>query len=219
MRRILNSPLSAMEQVAIGWLIVRLPAWASPDRLTAIGIAGAVITFLGYVLGSVSVYFLFLANLGLVIHWFGDSLDGSIARYRKIERPRYGFFIDQNLDVLGNLLIGGGLALSPFVRAETAFCALFGYQMLAIYSLTRMVVDKSFRVTILQIGPTEIRALLILMNLLILAFGAPVWTIAGVTFTWCDVAVGLLALGFLCAFLYLVAINAKRLRDEDEKPR
>ena len=89
--------------------------------------------------------------------------------------------------------------------------------MLAIYSLTRMVVDKSFRVTILQLGPTEIRALLILMNLLILAFGAPVWTIAGVTFTWCDVAVGLLALGFLMAFLYLVIISAKRLRDEDEK--
>ncbi len=208
-----------MEQVAIGWLVARLPAWASPDRLTAIGIAGAVITFVGYVLGAASVHFLWLANLGLVIHWFGDSLDGSVARYRKIERPRYGFFIDQNVDVLGNLLIGGGLALSSYVRAETAFFALFGYQTLAIYSLTRMVLDNTFRVTVLQFGPTEIRALLILMNLLILGFGAPVWEVAGVEFTWCDVTVGLFALGFLIGFLYLVVVNARRLRDEDEKSR
>ncbi len=219
MRRILHSPLSGMEQVAIGWLVARLPAWATPDQMTAIGLVGAVVTCAGYILGADSVHFLWLANLGLVIHWFGDSLDGSLARYRKIERPRYGFFIDQNLDVLGNLLIGGGLALSTFVRAETAFFALFGYQTLAIYSLTRMVLDNTFRVTVLQIGPTEIRALLILMNLLILGFGAPVWQVAGVRFTWCDVTVGLFGLGFLIAFLYLVAVNARRLRDEDDKSR
>ncbi|MDP2358065.1 MAG: CDP-alcohol phosphatidyltransferase family protein [Beijerinckiaceae bacterium] len=219
MRRIHDSPLSGMEQVAIGWFVARMPQWVTPDRLTACGLLGAVIVCVGYVLGAASVHFLWLANLGLVIHWFGDSLDGSIARYRRIERPRYGFFLDQNMDVLGNLLISGGLALSPFVRSETAFFALFGYQSLAIYSLTRMVLDNTFRVTVLQLGPTEIRALLILMNLLILAFGAPVWTIAGVSLTWCDVTVGLFALGFLLAFLYLVIVNAKRMRDEDEKPR
>lgn len=208
-----------MEQVAIGWLLPRLPTWATPDRMTALGIFGAAVTFVGYVLGATVVEFLWLANLGLMIHWFGDSLDGSIARYRKIERPRYGFFIDQNVDVLGNLLIGGGLALSSYVRAETAFFALFGYQSLAIFSLTRMALDHTFRVTLLHFGPTEIRALLILMNLLILSFGAPDWVIAGVEFTWCDVTVGLFALGFLVGFLYLVTINARRLRDEDDKSR
>lgn len=218
-RRVHDSPLAGVEQVVIGAIVARLPRWVTPDRLTGFGFFGAVVTCSGYALSAGSAYFLWLANLGLAIHWFGDSLDGSLARYRKIERPRYGFFLDQNLDVLSNLLIGVGLALSPFVRSETAFIALFGYQMLAMYSLTRAALDNTFQVTVLNWGPTEIRALLVLMNVLILAFGAPVWTVAGVSFAWCDVTVGLFAIGFVLAFLYLVAVNAMRLRKEDPGPR
>lgn len=219
MRRVLDSPLAGVEQVAIASIVARLPQWVTPDRLTAFGFLGAVVTCAGYALSASSVYFLWLANLGLAIHWFGDSLDGSLARYRRIERPRYGFFLDQNLDVLSNLLIGVGLALSPFVRSETAFLALFGYQMLAMYSLTRAALDNTFQVTVLNWGPTEIRALLMLMNVLILAFGAPVWTVAEIEFVWCDVTVGLFATGFILSFLYLVAVNAIRLREQDPGSR
>ncbi|MFN3890917.1 MAG: CDP-alcohol phosphatidyltransferase family protein [Beijerinckiaceae bacterium] len=202
----------------IRFLVVRLPQWVTPDQLSALGFAGAVITCAGYGLSGVSVHYLWLATFGLAVHWFGDSLDGSLARHRSIERPRYGFFLDQNLDVLSNLFIGAGLALSPFVRSEIAFLALFGYQMLAMYALTRATLDRVFRVTVLNWGPTEIRALLVLMNLLILLFGAPLWTVRGFEFAWCDLSVGAFAVGFLLAFLYLVTLEAARLREEDQPP-
>ena len=160
-----------------------------------------------------------MASAGLVIHWFGDSLDGSLARFRGIERPRYGFFLDQNIDVFGNVLIAAGMAASPFIRVETAALALVGYQALTIYVLVRLSLDGVFQVSVLNSGPTEMRALLILMNLLILIFGAPVWTLLGVSFAWCDITVGLFGLGFLVAFAYLIYAEAGHLRREDDRAR
>jgi phosphatidylglycerophosphate synthase len=215
MRRIIESPLAAPERIAIAWLAPRIPDRVSPDHLTCVGLIGAAIAFAGYALSHLSAHWLWLASLGLVIHWFGDSLDGSLARHRRAERPRYGFFLDQNLDVIGNLLIGIGLAASPFVRLEPAFLALFGYQMLAIHSLIKAIVDKDFHVTLLNCGPTEIRAILIVLNLLIVALGAPVWIVGEIAFTWVDVAVGLFGLALVAAFVWLVAAGAARLRREE----
>lgn len=219
MRRIIESPLAAPERIAIAWLVRRIPDRFSPDHLTCVGLIGAAIAFAGYALSHLSAHWLWLASLGLVIHWFGDSLDGSLARHRRAERPRYGFFLDQNLDVIGNLLIGIGLAASPFVRLEPAFLALFGYQMLAIHSLIKAIVDKDFHVTLLNCGPTEIRAILIVLNLLIVALGAPVWIVGEIAFTWVDVAVGLFGLALVAAFIWLVAAGAARLRREEAAPR
>lgn len=146
-------------------------------------------------------------------------MDGSLARYRHMERPRYGFFLDQNIDVLGNLFIGVGLGMSPYVRLETAFLVVAGYHLLTIYVLVRVAIDRVFHVTVLNSGPTEIRTLLILMNVLITVFGAPKWTVWRISFDWCDITVGLFGFGFLIAFLYLLARDLPRLRAEDDAAR
>lgn len=211
--------LSRHERIALDWLVEHLPARVTPDMLTAFGLFGAFVTFLGYALCALSPQFLWLASAGLVMHWLGDSLDGSLARHRRKERPRYGFFLDQNIDVIGNMLIVGGMAASPFIRLEPAVLALFGYQALTIYVLVRLNLDGVFQVSLLGSGPTEMRALIILMNVLILIFGAPVWTLFGVSFAWCDITVGLFGLGMLVTFVLLIRTEAPQLRLEDDLAR
>ena len=218
-RRVHISPLARSERRALDWLAARLPAWVTPDGLTAFGLLGAFVTFLGYALCAVSPQFLWLACAGLEMHWLGDSLDGGLARSRGIERPQYGFFLDQNIDVFGNLLIGSGLAASPFVRCETAALAVFGYQALSIYVLVRFSLDGLFRLTVMNSGPTEVRVLLVLMNLLILILGAPTWDMYGLSFSWCDVAVGFFGVFCLGAFGWLIGVEAPLLRREDDRAR
>ena len=217
--RLHDSPLARYERGVLDWIVRRLPGFVTPDLLTAFGFFGAFVTFLGYALCVWSGQFLWLASAGLAMNWFGDSLDGSLARYRRIERPRYGFFLDQNVDVFGNLLIGGGLAASPFVRVEPAALAIIGYQALTIYVLIRLRLDGVFRVTVLNSGPTEMRLLLVLMNSMILFFGAPRWNLWGLTFAWCDVTVGLFGIGFLVVFAFLIMSDGARLRMEDDLSR
>ena len=111
------------------------------------------------------------------------------------------------------------MAASPFIRVESAVLALVGYQALTIYVLVRLSIDGIFHVSVLNSGPTEMRALLILMNVMILVFGAPVWTLFGVSFAWCDITVGLFGLGFLVTFAYLIYADAGELRREDDQVR
>ena len=213
------SLLARQERAALDWLAPRLPAFVTPDMLTAFGLFGALVTFAGYALCALSPQFLWLASAGLVMNWFGDSLDGGLARYRGIERPRYGFFLDQNIDVIANLLIASGFVASPVIRLEPAALALFGYQALTIHVLVRSNIDGVFQVSVLNSGPTEMRLLIILMNMLILIFGAPVWTLFGFSFAWCDITVGLFGLGMSCAFVCLLWRDARVLRREDHQAR
>lgn len=192
-----------------------MPAIVTPDALTAFGIFGAAMTFVGYVLTAWSPAFLWLASLGLVFHWFGDSLDGSLARFRKIERPRYGYFLDQTIDVIGNLLICVGMGLSAYVRMDAALLALAGYHALSIYSLVRACVSGEFHVSLAGTGPTETRLLIIMMNTMIFFFGAPQFVVAGIALTWCDVTVLLMAAGYFVTFACLLASYARQLAREE----
>lgn len=215
MIRINNSLVSAVERKALIWLAGRAPAWVVPDGLTALGILGALLTLIGYGLTAWSPGFLWLASVGLVVHWLGDSLDGTLARYRKIERPRYGYFLDQSVDVVGNMLICVGIGLSVYVRMDVALLALAGYHALSIYSLVRACVSGEFHISLAGTGPTETRLLIVLMNTMILLFGAPELHVQGISFTWCDVAVFLTAACFFVIFICLVAGYARRLAHEE----
>lgn len=215
MIRIHNSLVSTVERKVLIWLAERVPSRVTPDGLTAFGIFGALVTLIGYVLTAWSPGFLWLASLGLVFHWLGDSLDGTLARYRKIERPRYGYFLDQSIDVVGNLLICVGIGLSAYARMDAALLALAGYHALSIYSLVRACVSGEFHVSLVGTGPTETRLLIVLMNTTILLFGAPELAIAGITFTWCDVTLILMAAGYFMTFICLVAGYARRLAREE----
>ena len=125
-QRVNDILLGPWERPALAWLAAHMPGWMSPDKLTAIGFAGAVLIMLSYALSTRSAALLWLASLGFVVNWFGDSLDGTLARYRKIERPRYGYFVDHTVDSFNEFLIIMGLGLSPYVRFDVACLALIG---------------------------------------------------------------------------------------------
>lgn len=163
-RRVQANIVARRERLVLDWLCERLPQWVTPDGLTLGGIAGAMTVFVGYWASTYDPSFLWLATLGLVLHWFGDSLDGSLARHRGCERPNYGYFLDHSVDALCNLIILVGLGLSSFVRMDVALFVLCGYYMLCMYVFLHNHITGIFKLSFLALGPTELRLGLIAIN-------------------------------------------------------
>lgn len=185
-RRVLNTFTDPIERPVLLWLAARMPAWVTPDILTGVGMVGGVVIFASYALSSHSPNYLWLASLGFVINWFGDSLDGTLARYRKIERPVYGFYIDHAMDAYIEILIFLGLGLSPYVRFDLACLALIGYLLLSVLVFIRTCVKGEFTLSYGKLGPTEARLIAISANTLVYFVGNPSLTIAGLTLTVYD---------------------------------
>lgn len=132
--------------------------------LTAFGFVGALMVGAGYVLSAQSLAWLWLALVGYLINWFGDSLDGSLARWRGIERPRYGYFLDHSVDAVATLAMLAGLGMGPFVELEIALIALVAYLFLSIHTYLCAQVNDEFKLTYLAGGPTELRLMLMVMT-------------------------------------------------------
>jgi phosphatidylglycerophosphate synthase len=132
-QRINESVLGPLERPALAWLVRRLPPKVVPDHLTAFGVCGALLTATGFVLSCRSLTWLWLASLGLIINWLGDSLDGNLARLRHIERPRYGFFIDHTSDLFCQSLTFIALGLSPLAHFGMACLGLITFLMAFVY--------------------------------------------------------------------------------------
>lgn len=158
--RILDGAISTYERGLLENLARRLPLWTMPDQLTILGVLGSALAAVGLVASNVSLMFLWLAVLGLFLNWVGDSLDGTLARVRRIERPRYGFFVDHVSDIASQFLLVIGLGLSPLMRFDVALLALLGYLALSTYTYIKLHVTRSIQLTYFGIGPTEIRVLI-----------------------------------------------------------
>jgi archaetidylinositol phosphate synthase len=184
--RVQGSILSSLERPTLQWLAARMPAWVSPDILTGIGVLGGVIIFAGYALSNVNKYYLILASFGFFLNWFGDSLDGTIARYRKIERPKYGFFIDHSVDGFITACVFMGAGLSPFISFEIATFALIGYLLLSIHVFITTYVTGEFKISYAKLGPTEARLLAIVGNTIIMVMAKPFMEFMGLSFTFYD---------------------------------
>jgi archaetidylinositol phosphate synthase len=169
--RVQANVVAQMERRLLDWLCATMPASVQPDHLTLVGIAGAALVFFGYVLGNVAVGFVTLASLGFVVHWFGDSLDGSLARWRKTERPRYGYFVDHGLDAYCNFFICLGIGLGPYVRLDIGLFVLAGYLLLTIYVVLKDKAVGSFQLSFHGLGPTELRLILIALNTIMVMAG------------------------------------------------
>jgi archaetidylinositol phosphate synthase len=170
-KRVNENILGGLERPALIWMADRLPRRIVPDHMTALGMLGAALTALGFVLSRWTLTWLWLASAGLILNWLGDSLDGTLARRRGIERPRYGFFIDHSTDMLSQTLVFVSLGISPCAHFGSACMGLIAFLMMFVYTLIGAHVRDVMRITYLGFGATEIRALLLLGNLLILAFG------------------------------------------------
>ena len=162
--RIQQNILARGERRLLNWICPRLPAWVTPDQLTTLGFLGAVMVALGYMLSWLGPAWLSLSIAGYIVHWFGDSLDGSLARWRRIERPSYGYFVDHSVDGLAIFLMVGSIGLSPYMRFDVALIAVIGYLLLAIHSFLAAKVVGEFRLSYMAGGPTELRLMLIAMT-------------------------------------------------------
>ncbi|MBR2475901.1 MAG: CDP-alcohol phosphatidyltransferase family protein [Bacteroidaceae bacterium] len=158
-----------MEKKALIWLASRQPKWMTSDLLTFIGVLGAIICAVGYILSRYDIYWLWLSSFGLVVNWYGDSLDGTLARVRNAQRPIYGFFIDHSLDAITICIMCIGAGLSHVFRLDIAMLLLVGYLVLSIYTYICTIIKDEFRLTYGGgFGPTELRLIIILLNTIVM---------------------------------------------------
>ena len=162
--RIQTSLLNNVEKKLLVWLANRQPKWVTSDFLTYVGLLGAVLCAVGFILSNIHIEFLWLSSFGLVVNWYGDSLDRTVARVRKASRPQYGFFIDHSLDSITVTIMCVGAGLSPMFRFDVALLVLTGYLVLSIYTYICTIVKNEFRLTYGKFGPTEFRLLIIIIN-------------------------------------------------------
>lgn len=162
--RIQTSILNAAEKKLLVWIAERLPRRMTSNHLTFIGMFGALVVALGYALSTRDIQWLWLASFGFVINWFGDSLDGSVARVRGEQRPVYGFFLDHNIDCINEMLMFGGVGLSPLMNIDITLVVLALYLMLSVSVYINAHLKNEFKLTYGGMGPTELRIIVILVN-------------------------------------------------------
>jgi phosphatidylglycerophosphate synthase len=138
----------------------RLPRWVHSDHLTGLAMIAMIAASAGYVLSRWDPRALWIVVVALAVNWFGDSLDGTLARVRKVERPRYGFYVDHVLDIVGTTILFGGLAASPYMSPVVALSLLVVYLLVAGEVFLATSVRGVFRMSFFGIGPTELRILL-----------------------------------------------------------
>ena len=209
--RIQTSFLNAIEKKVLVWLAERQPKWMTSDILTYIGTFGAVVIAAGYILSAWNINFLWLSSLGFVINWYGDSLDGTLARVRKTQRPVYGYYIDHTIDCINEFIMFIGIGMSGLMHFSLAMVILAVYFMLTINVSINAHLKKEFRLTYAKLGPTEFRILAIIANT-VLALVRPIsefaltFFIFGREFTLASLdIVGIIVL-LVLAVIYLTTI-------------
>ena len=166
--RIQTSILNASEKKVLVWLGSRMPTWVNSDMLTAIGVFGAFMCGLGFALTYFNIYWLWLSVAGLFVHWFGDSLDGTIARVRHHQRPLYGYYLDHNVDTIteGFMFVGAGL--SPLMHMSIALAIYAAYLAMTVYVSINAHIKSEFKLTYGKLGPTEFRVIIAIANIVLM---------------------------------------------------
>ena len=204
-----------LERPTLAWLAVRMPTWVTPNFLTFAGVVGAIVTFLGYAVSGSQPALLWLATIGLAVNWFGDSLDGTLARLRKIERPRYGYYLDNAIDCFAAFLLAIGIAISGYARFDVCFLALSAYMMVSALTFLRATVTGVFQISYGGIGPTEVRIGFVVLNVLIMIFPPTAFDLFGVALKYPD----LISLAWtstnILTFLVCMTVQARQLAIEE----
>lgn len=154
--------LKSFERWVLPRLAAALPKWVLPDHLTLLGFLSAAGVGICYALSNYNRNYLWLASALWVLNWFGDSLDGTVARVRHIERPRYGYYLDHTVDMFAAGFVCIGLGLSPYLSLTIGLALLMAYYLMSINVYLETFVMKRFQFGYGYIGPTEVRVILIL---------------------------------------------------------
>ena len=169
--RIQTSVLNTLEHKVLVWLAARQPKWVNSDMLTAVGTIGAFLIGLGYALTSRSVNWLWLSTLGLLINWYGDSLDGTLARYRHRQRPVYGYYLDHTMDVVNESMMFFGAGMAPFFDMRLTLSAFVLYLLMTLNVSMNAHLRNEFKLSYLKLGPTEFRLVAAIANTVMICFG------------------------------------------------
>lgn len=213
-QRELTFLLAEPERRLLRAIAARLPASVSSDHLTALGVLGAIGTGVAYALSGRGTAWLWIAGALLVVQWFGDSLDGTLARVRRTERPHYGYYLDHIVDAFSTAVIGVGMGLSPYVDLRIAVGMVVVYLALSINVYLESTAFGVFRLAYSRLGPTEVRLVMILANVLLAVSppGPHLFLIANAT-------VSLLGIGMVALLAVRVAKNLTRLSREEPLKR
>ena len=203
--------LARFEAWALPRMARALPDWVTPDHLTTLGLLASTLIAVGYMLTNRSENWLWAVNLLLIINWFGDSLDGTLARVRRIERPRYGYYLDHLTDAWSTLAIGLGLGFSPYMLLSVGLAISIGYLLLSINVYLETHVFGEFKLGHGFVGPTEARLLLIALNTLALLLTPLRFSLWGVDLTLFDVIGIAGAAGMLLMLVTRAAGNLREL--------
>jgi phosphatidylglycerophosphate synthase len=167
-RRINQSLTASIEKRALLWMAERAPRWLSSDQLTLLGLGAQVAAGIFYALSRYNRYALLLVILCIALNWLGDSMDGTLARVRRQQRPRYGFYVDHMVDIFGSAALMVGLGCSGLLHWPTAIAMLIAFLILSSESYLATYTLSCFELSQGIFGPTEIRILLIVGNLAVL---------------------------------------------------
>ena len=201
--RIQESVTSGLERQALVWLAVRMPSWINSDHLTFLGFAAMPLAGLSYSLARWNRAGLLAATFCLALNWFGDSLDGTLARVRNRQRPRYGFYVDHMIDSFGALFLVGGLGVSTYIDWRIAVSLLVAFLLLSIETYLATYTLGVFRLSFGKLGPTEIRLLLALGNVVL--WFRPAAKVPGLSYRLFDFG-GLVAVGGMAVMVVVAAI-------------
>ncbi len=163
-KRVQESLLAPIEKVALRKLASWMPGWVNSDHLTLIGLLSMLFAGISYYMAGKNSSYLFAASVFIVLNWFGDSLDGTLARYRQKLRPRYGYYVDHIIDAFGTLFLALGLGLSGYMSFTVSLFFVIAYFMMSIQTYLASSVFKVFQISFWKLSPTEVRIALIAGN-------------------------------------------------------
>lgn len=210
--RVNNSFLATHEHTALQWLAARTPSAVTPDHLTLLGLVGAFLVLVGFAASHASAWFVSLAILGLFLNWLGDSLDGTLARYRKIERPDFGYFLDHSCDLVSQTFIFIGIGLSPYFTMFSAQLALSMYLLMTSFTYLKVLILKTHHLSYYGMGSTELRLLLTAWVFFALWFGPALIDARFIGLRVIDITIFALWSLVFVAFMWKVWSDAKRFR-------
>ena len=210
------SILTPLEKLTLRWLAERMPAWVNSDHLTLLGFAGMILAGASYYLAQYNSLFLVAGIVCLAINWFGDSLDGTLARVRNRQRPRYGFYVDHVVDAFGVSFLVAGLGLSGYMSPNVAMGFLIAYFLVNIEIYLATYTLGVFKLSYGVFGPTEFRIIVCIGNLVLLTKKSV--RIGNGYYLLCDVS-GVVAIIVLVAIAIVSSLkNTKRLYNEERLP-
>ena len=209
MTRVLAGVTASVEKRVLLWLAARMPAWVSSDQLTALALTAMVLAGASFWLSRYTPLGLPAVVVCLALNWFGDSLDGTLARVRRQERPRYGFYVDHVVDALGAACLLAGLALSGYMSPLVAIGLLAAYLMLCVETFLATYCLGRFTMSHFGFGPTELRLLLATGSLALLKW--PTTELAGRMVRVFDIGGVCGIAGMLLIFLYTAAMHTREL--------